>query len=529
MAPKRSASHRLILPCVLIWLFHFEATFSILEGIQKAAQAQRISPEKFLENVSGNAGAYQESNKIAGRVDFMNSLKEAMRTKGLHLVISGGSLGTTKILKTMVDQAGDAALLYVDMRLPPVPSSGDVLQCLQAEAKRRWNAKNVPSWFPDAMSVLGAVSAGAAQAVSALLNIKSPEDFVTAFGDAAVAGGQVPVIMIDEANLAFPTHGENGSENAAKREAASKALATLVALTKKVSVILIASDYAFSLGLQGLRFNKYGSLKSIVCPEVEEEPMLEVLKEWGLSQDLAKEFYKNFGGNIFLCHQAIDKLQEQFRMGEENLFHPFNVRGGNACGDLVGDPLTRKHMVNLAEKGWSAIEDGTATEETESQRGARVIAKRNFGAIIEREAPTFLDPALKAAMFRDPNVGRVLLSPTTYARKCIQRMVETMKSSRPQQAGAVWVRQLQQDGKDFEIVGNAFQVKGVLTNVNDLKTAIKKKQEKPNRVMCDADEIDLYSQKDGRWVKEEKMSASLRETDKADCYGFVLPAVPISA
>ena len=60
----------------------------------------------------------------------------------------------------------------------------------------------------------------------------------------------------------------------------------------------------------------------------------------------------------------------------------------------MGDPLTWKHMVNLAEKGWSAIEDGTATEETESQRGARVIAKRNFGAIIEREAPTFLDPAL---------------------------------------------------------------------------------------------------------------------------------------
>ena len=145
----------------------------------------------------------------------------------------------------------------------------------------------------DAMSVLGAVSARAAQAVSALLNIKSPEDFVTAFGDAAVAGGQVPVIMIDEANLAFPTHGENGRENAAKREAASKALATLVALTKKerkVSVILIASDYAFSLDLEGLRFNKYGSLKSIVCPEVEEEPMLEVLKEWGLSQDLAKEW-----------------------------------------------------------------------------------------------------------------------------------------------------------------------------------------------------------------------------------------------
>ena len=75
---RRSASRRLlILPCVLIWFFHFEATFSIPEGIQQAARAQRISPENFLENVSGNAGAYQKSNKIAGRVDFMKSLKQA--------------------------------------------------------------------------------------------------------------------------------------------------------------------------------------------------------------------------------------------------------------------------------------------------------------------------------------------------------------------------------------------------------------------------------------------------------------------
>ena len=215
---------------------------------------------------------------------------QAMNTQGLHLVIGGKSLGKTKIVKTMVDQAGDAALLYVDMRLPPVDSS-DALECLQAEAKRRWSTKNVPPWLLDVAALLGALSAavarvdfkkdevvqgGLAQAFPFLLNIKSPVDFVKAFGAAAVAGGQVPVIMIDEANLAFPTNGENGGENAAKREAAS--------------VILIASDYAFPLGLEGLGFNKYDSLKSIVCPEVEEEPMLEVLKEWGLSQDLAKEW-----------------------------------------------------------------------------------------------------------------------------------------------------------------------------------------------------------------------------------------------
>ena len=149
----------------------------------------------------------------------------------------------------------------------------------------------------------------------------------------------------------------------------------------------------------------------------------------GANRDVLQEFYENFGGNVFLCHQAIDKLLQHFRMSEESLFYPFRVRGRDGLDGLVRDELTRQHIENLAEKGWSPIEGGTATEETESQKGARVIAKRNFGAIINEETTTFLDQALKEEMFRDPNVVRVLLPPTTYARRCMQRMVETMKSS----------------------------------------------------------------------------------------------------
>ena len=138
-----------------------------------------------------------------------------------------------------------------------------------------------------------------------------------------------------------------------------------------------------------------------------------------------QEFYETFGGNVFLCHQAVDKLRQQFELGQERLFDPFKVRGNAGLGDLVRDPLTRKHMENLAQKGWSPIEDGAAEEETESQKGARIIAKKNFGAIIESQTATFFDEALKEDMFRDPDTVQVLIPPTTYARKCIQRMVDT--------------------------------------------------------------------------------------------------------
>ena len=111
------------------------------------------------------------------------------------------------------------------------------------------------------------------------------------------------------------------------------------------------------------------------------------------------------------------------------LFDPLNVRGNAGLGDLVGDPLTRKHMESLAEKGWSPVEGGAAEEETESQKDARIIAKKNFGAIIERQTETFFDEALKEDMFRDPDAESVLIPPTTYARKCIQRKVDTAKPS----------------------------------------------------------------------------------------------------
>ncbi|CAJ1388439.1 unnamed protein product [Effrenium voratum] len=96
-------------------------------------------------------------------------------------------------------------------------------------------------------------------------------------------------------------------------------------------------------------------------------------------------------------------------------------------------------------------------------------------------------------------------------------------SAASQRPPAVWVCQLgSPDGKNFEVIGNPFQVKGVLANVDDLKKAIK--QEKPNRVICDADEIDIYSQKDGGWVKSDEESEVDRGKSKADCYGFTIPA-----
>ncbi|CAJ1448946.1 unnamed protein product [Effrenium voratum] len=66
-----------------------------------------------------------------------------------------------------------------------------------------------------------------------------------------------------------------------------------------------------------------------------------------------------------------------------------------------------------------------------------------------------------------------------------------------------------EDGKDFEIVGNAFQVKGVLANVDDLKKAID-----PSLSPFQSSNIDIYSQKEEGWVREDEEAAVNRGKSK---------------
>lgn len=52
-----------------------------------------------------------------------------MGKSGLHLVIGGKSLGKTKIVQTIVDNASDETpLLYVNMRVPSKAQSTDALE-----------------------------------------------------------------------------------------------------------------------------------------------------------------------------------------------------------------------------------------------------------------------------------------------------------------------------------------------------------------------------------------------------------------
>ncbi|CAK9057529.1 unnamed protein product [Durusdinium trenchii] len=111
--------------------------------------------------------------------------------------------------------------------------------------------------------------------------------------------------------------------------------------------------------------------------------------------------------------------------------------------------------------------------------------------------------------------------------RCIQKMSHINPPRLDQAFGTkvVWVRQLQKDGTvlqddndDLKFVGNAFQIDPAPSNI--VRGAIKKEEE----LSIAPSKIDIFSQQDGSWIREEKMSASLRDTDETDCYGFTLPS-----
>ena len=169
-----------------------------------------------------------------------------MGKSGLHLVIGGKSLGKTKIVETIVGNAGnEAPLLYVNMRLPSKAQSTDALECLQEEAKRRWTAENLPFGAEQLVVGLSAVAGaldkadlkkgedvegGVETLLFSLLRTNKPEDFIKAFVVATTAAEKLPVMIVDEANIAFPDG--NGGNGNGRREAACRALAAFVALTK---------------------------------------------------------------------------------------------------------------------------------------------------------------------------------------------------------------------------------------------------------------------------------------------------------
>ncbi|CAJ1455662.1 unnamed protein product [Effrenium voratum] len=178
----------------------------------------------------------------------------------------------------------------------------------------------------------------------------------------------------------------------------------------------------------------------------------------------------------------------------------------------VEDPKARAHLENIANHGFSPVNN------VQTDNGAKLIAEENLGGVIDKDAITFGLPTI----FTGTDEEWAVIPSSYHMKLLIARKLEKipLPTSGTGTAPAVWVQQIRKDGKKFETIGSAFKITASVSDVDDLKEAIEKKE----KLTIAASKIDIYHQEDGRWLKEDEDSAVNRSTSKADCYGFMLPA-----
>eukprot|EP00439_Symbiodinium_sp_Y106_P053707 s2888_g7.t1 len=430
---------------------------SFWAAVQNAASNNKTDAETYITEAKKRAGQHMSSSQLVDRDAAVHALIQSIEETGLLTVVLGARMWAKLANETVKEMATSK-----EFSAYAGPVSGIVSA-----------AVSVMNGMGPASAVIGNLVQETVSIASKRNQVKSAIDaFLQMVNDATKRSA----IVVDEANLALP--GLTNGKDVEEMTEARSALAAITAWTKQdkqTSVVLISSEFAYPFRLQATGLDLRDIGRVIVIDEVPEPEMLKMLqKDWGMDEGLAKLFYEYFGGDIYTTKQALDML-----IDKKDTFDPFAVVKCPGLPSCAKDPSARAHLENLAKHGFSLVED------VEADEGARMIAEKNI--------------AHELANIPLPTPG---------------------VPSQPSATSAVWVCQLSKDGapmvakpkvgNKLEQTGNAFQVRGELANVDDLKEAIKKKAE----LSIVSFIMDIYSQKDGQWMKEDEDAQVNRGSSK---------------
>jgi len=496
-----------------------------------AAEKEGQEVGQYLSRVQHKQQDFMKTNEVIDRGAFLQSFRKVLHSQQFSLVLGGKSLGKTLMRVQTVDELeneANARLTVIDVNMRAQPSKELFAAILgRIESKSSFlpaALQQVASTFSGLASAVavganpGLVAPAAATPISAgakalvdLLTSSQRQKTLSQLVGKFREEGNATCILVDEANLALPA-----GQSPEDQQKAKQALQYFVMLTKEkkqAGVVLITSELGYPYRLQDCGMNLKDITNIIIVNEVPEEDMVRLMNHtWGMSQDLAKEFFSYFGGNIFVCCAAVEQLASK-----GSGFDPFCIVDCPGLPACAADADAKKHLQKMLDRGWSPVYD------LDLDVAAKLIAEKNVGGIVPKRAKccdlpdNVWDGDHEYALVPSDTLMRWKIGKELARRESMG----STGSAAPVQPTVIWACQLRKDGSTIEVAGNAFQVKGAIANVADLKDAIKEK--KPKTVTCDADELDIYSQKDGRWVKEDEDNEVNRGTSKAHCYGFVLP------
>ena len=235
---------------------------------------------------------------------------------------------------------------------------------------------------------------------------------------------------MDEANIALPGLPATNSESESQLTLAQKALQYFVMTTKETSVasvVLFSSELGYPYRLQACGMDLQDIQSIIIANEVPKKDMLSLMvNRWNMSADLAEEFFTYFGGNIDLCCRGVEQLR---RFGED--FDPFVAQKCIGLPTCAGDPDAKKHLQNLTKQGWSPVYD------INDDRGAKLIAQKNVGGIVPKDAKSF---DLPEGIWEGEHEN-ALVPPGTLMRWKIARELERVDSMGARNLDALLVEQ----------------------------------------------------------------------------------------
>ena len=351
-------------------------TNSFWVAAQQAAIRNNTVAETYLKSIDALAESHTNSDKIVDREAAIWALIQSMEKKGLlTLVLGSKNVGKSflkdEAIKRCRESERNIDIISVDMR--DADMLGKPLM-IALDLQRQKSLK----WATRAIELLRAVIGGAGDAAKGVLDVvvQAKQIKIENFVNKTSRSGRIPVLLVDEANLALPGLGEDAN---AAAKSALQAITKWTKQTKQASVMLISSEFGYPFRLQAARLDFRDIGKIIVIGEVPESDMLKMLKDdWGMDGDLADMFYNYFGGDIHTTKQALEHLVEQ-----KDNFDPFAVMQCPGLPSCVKNAAARAHLENIAKQGFSVVGD------VETDEGAKMIAEKNLGGVINKNAITF--------------------------------------------------------------------------------------------------------------------------------------------
>ncbi|CAE7492233.1 unnamed protein product [Symbiodinium pilosum] len=316
----------------------------------------------------------------------------------------------------------------------------------------------------------------------------------------------------------YALHAEPG---AGKSTAATLAALELKGRQPKDVIVLLQNDFERQL-------KSFFRLSNIEYTAEIARPFFTSLRDKGIRVRLILD---NVLDSSTIIIQSGDRLRALARAANDNLHQVIVIVQSEAAaqeiGGLNGDTTRKGNQMPAEFYRWSREE----TEELLKSTNIQELLKKPLRDDEEAEdLNVLLAEALELSEIPD-KYGRWRPRSTKRYIMTGDRPTAPLPIPGPSAGSAgttsasVWVRELARnkdkqltDGKEFEPTGNAFQVQGAFANVDDLKKAID-----PSLSAFQASKINIYSQQDRDWVKEDEDIEVSRGTSKSDCYGFTLP------